>query len=125
MQRTERTISDEESAPSFEGVDGTGTGRSPTVRTPWGDAGTLRERKLRPGQRLPPEEVARNQRERLFAALVAVVAEKGYEATRVADLLDLSGYRGAPSTSTSATRKTAYWPRSMRSSARPSAPSPA
>jgi AcrR family transcriptional regulator len=35
--------------------------------------------------------VARNQRERLFAALVAVVAEKGYEATRVADLLDLSG----------------------------------
>jgi AcrR family transcriptional regulator len=61
------------------------------VRTPWGDARTLRDRKLRPGQRLPPEEVARNQRERLFAALVAVVAEKGYEATRVADLLELSG----------------------------------
>jgi len=61
------------------------------VRTPWGDAGTLRDRKLRPGQRLPAEEVARNQRERLFAALVAVVAEKGYEATRVEDLLDLSG----------------------------------
>jgi AcrR family transcriptional regulator len=62
-----------------------------TVKTPWGDASTLRERKLRPGQRLPHEEVARNQRERLFAALVAVVAEKGYEATRVADLLELSG----------------------------------
>lgn len=61
------------------------------VRTPWGDARTLRERKLRPGQRLPHEQVARNQRERLFAALVAVVAEKGYEATRVADLLELSG----------------------------------
>lgn len=61
------------------------------MRTPWGDAGTLRDRKLRPGQRLPPDQVARNQRERLFAALVAVVAEKGYEATRVADLLDLSG----------------------------------
>ncbi len=61
------------------------------VRTPWGDAETLRERKLRPGRRLPAEEVARNQRERLFAALVAVVAEKGYEATRVADLLELSG----------------------------------
>lgn len=61
------------------------------VRTPWGDAGTLRDRKLRPGRRLPAEEVARNQRERLFAALVAVVAEKGYEATRVADLLELSG----------------------------------
>lgn len=61
------------------------------VRTPWGDARTLRDRKLRPGRRLPAEEVARNQRERLFAALVAVVAEKGYKATRVADLLELSG----------------------------------
>lgn len=61
------------------------------VRTPWGDAETLRDRKLRPGRRLPPEEVARSQRERLFAALVAVIDEKGYEATRVADLLELSG----------------------------------
>lgn len=61
------------------------------VRTPWGDANTLRDRKLRPGRRLPPEEVARNQRERLFAALVAIVAEKGYEGTRVEDLLELSG----------------------------------
>ncbi len=61
------------------------------VRTPWGDAGTLRERRLQPGQRLPAEEVARNQRERLFAALVAVVAEKGYNGTRVEDLLELSG----------------------------------
>jgi AcrR family transcriptional regulator len=62
-----------------------------TVNTPWGDAATLRERKLTPGRRLPHDEVARNQRERLYAALVAVVAEKGYEATRVADLLELSG----------------------------------
>jgi len=69
----------------------TGHGLSTTVRTPWGNALTLRDRKLRPGRRLPPEEVARNQRERLFAAMVAVVAEKGYEATRVADLLELSG----------------------------------
>jgi AcrR family transcriptional regulator len=61
------------------------------VTTPWGDAGTLRERKLQPGRRLPAEDVARNQRERLFAAMVAVVAEKGYEATRVEDLLELSG----------------------------------
>jgi AcrR family transcriptional regulator len=61
------------------------------VRTPWGNSDTLRERRLRPGQRLPAEEVARNQRERLFAALVAIVADKGYEATRVEDLLDLSG----------------------------------
>jgi AcrR family transcriptional regulator len=65
--------------------------RPATVKTPWGDARTLRDRKLRPGQRLPPDQVARNQRARLFAALVAVVAEKGYEATRVADLLELSG----------------------------------
>jgi AcrR family transcriptional regulator len=61
------------------------------VRTPWGNADTLRDRKLRPGRRLPPEEVASNQRERLFAALVAIVAEKGYEGTRVEDLLELSG----------------------------------
>jgi AcrR family transcriptional regulator len=33
----------------------------------------------------------RNQRERLFAAMVATVAEKGYEATTVADLVQLSG----------------------------------
>ena len=69
----------------------TGHSLSTAVRTPWGNALTLRDRKLQPGRRLPPEEVARNQRERLFAAMVAVVAEKGYEATRVADLLKLSG----------------------------------
>jgi AcrR family transcriptional regulator len=68
-----------------------GYGPVAMVRTPWGDAGTLHERKLQPGRRLPPEEVARNQRERLFAALVAVIAEKGFEATRVEDLLELSG----------------------------------
>ncbi len=74
-----------------EGADIAGRGPTTTQRTPWGDAGTLRERKLQPGRRLPAEEVARNQRERLYAAMVAVVAEKGYEATRVADLLELSG----------------------------------
>ncbi len=68
-----------------------GYGPVAMVTTPWGNAGTLRERKLQPGRRLPPDEVARNQRERLFAALVAVVADKGYEATRVEDLLELSG----------------------------------
>jgi AcrR family transcriptional regulator len=91
LQRTQRTISDEETGSDRRGANLPGNGRPATVRTPWGDAGTLRERKLRPGQRLPPDEVARNQRERLFAALVAVVGEKGYEATRVADLLELSG----------------------------------
>jgi len=61
------------------------------VRTPWGDAASLRERKLRPGRGTPREEAGRNQRERLFAAMVATVAEKGYEATTVADLVELSG----------------------------------
>ena len=37
------------------------------------------------------EEAERSQRERLFAALVATVAEKGYEAATIADLVELSG----------------------------------
>ena len=61
------------------------------VRTPWGDASELRERRLPPGRGTPREVAARNQRERLFAATVAAVAEKGYEATTVADLVELSG----------------------------------
>jgi len=64
---------------------------STMVKTPWGDAASLRERKLRPGRGTPREEAERNQRERLFAAMVATVAEKGYEATTVADLVELSG----------------------------------
>jgi AcrR family transcriptional regulator len=59
--------------------------------TPWGDASELRERRLYPGAGTAPEEVARNQRERLFAAAVAIAAAKGYEAMTVADLLELSG----------------------------------
>ncbi len=39
----------------------------------------------------PARLVARNQRERLLAAIVSVVADKGYEATRVADVLEVSG----------------------------------
>jgi AcrR family transcriptional regulator len=61
------------------------------VRTPWGEASELRSRMLSRGPGTPPEEVRRNQRERLFAAMVATVAEKGYEATRVEDLEALSG----------------------------------
>jgi len=68
-----------------------GYGPVTMIRTPWGNADTLRERKLRPGRRLPAEQVTRNQRERLFAALIAIVAERGYEGTRVEDLLELSG----------------------------------
>lgn len=61
------------------------------VQTPWGRADQLRERMLRPGPGMPREDVARSQRERLFAATVACVASRGYEATTVADLLELSG----------------------------------
>jgi AcrR family transcriptional regulator len=61
------------------------------VRTPWGDATRLREKQLPPGRGRSREETERNQRERLFAATVATVAEKGYEATTVADLVAMSG----------------------------------
>lgn len=61
------------------------------VETPWGDSGGLRARRLRPGGGRPRAQIERNQKERLFAALTATVAAKGYEATSVADLLALSG----------------------------------
>jgi AcrR family transcriptional regulator len=64
---------------------------STSTRTPWGDAETLRERRLSPRSGASAEEVERSQRERLMAAMVAVCAERGYEATTVADLLSLSG----------------------------------
>lgn len=59
--------------------------------TPWGDSHELRTRKLRPGPGVAREEVVANQRERVFGAMVASVAEHGYEATRVADVLEVSG----------------------------------
>ncbi len=46
---------------------------------------------MRPGRGTPREEAAKNQRERLFAAMVAIVAKKGFEALTVADLIKLSG----------------------------------
>jgi AcrR family transcriptional regulator len=68
-----------------------GYGPAAMVRTPWGDAAQLREKMLRPGRGTPREEAEKNQRERLFAAMVATVATKGYEGTTVADLVELSG----------------------------------
>jgi AcrR family transcriptional regulator len=62
-----------------------------SVDTPWGDASELRQRRLYPGGGAAPEEVARNQRERLFGGIVAVASQKGYEATTVADVLAVSG----------------------------------
>src|ERR1700679_761109 len=61
------------------------------VLTPWGHSEELRERKLRPDPGAPREDVVANQKERLFGAMVAVVAEKGYRATTVADLAAVSG----------------------------------
>lgn len=61
------------------------------VETPWGDSESLRERRLPPGPGKSPEEVHANQRERLFGAMVASVAARGYAATRVADLVEISG----------------------------------
>src|SRR5436853_1934900 len=61
------------------------------VETPWGASDSLRERMLPPGPGTPAEDVARNQRERLFGAMVASVATRGYAATRVTDLIELSG----------------------------------
>jgi AcrR family transcriptional regulator len=46
---------------------------------------------LRPGSGIPKAQVLQNQRERLFGAMIAVIAEKGYEATTIADLAELSG----------------------------------
>ncbi len=52
----------------------------------------LRQWRLPRGRHgLPREVVARSQRERLLAAVVRVVAAKGYEATSVADILEEAG----------------------------------
>lgn len=59
--------------------------------TPWGEAESLRARKLPPGPGRDPEAVDRHQRERLLGATVAVVAERGYEAARVEDILVVAG----------------------------------
>jgi AcrR family transcriptional regulator len=64
---------------------------APVVETPWGNADELRARKLRPGGASPEEETAASQRERIFGAIVASVAAKGFETTTVADISELSG----------------------------------
>ncbi len=61
------------------------------LRTPWGDAETLRERRLPPGRSSDREAARRAQRERLFAAMVASCATQGFEATSVEDLLRAAG----------------------------------
>ncbi|MGH2938133.1 MAG: TetR/AcrR family transcriptional regulator [Solirubrobacterales bacterium] len=51
----------------------------------------MRDRRLPPGRSGDRDAARRDQRERLFAAMVASCAEKGYEATSVEDLLRASG----------------------------------
>ena len=46
---------------------------------------------LRPGPGHSPAAVAQNQRERLLAAAIVAIAERGYDQTPVAELLKLSG----------------------------------
>lgn len=64
------------------------------IATPWGESETLRQRRLKPGPGSAREDVVGNQRERLFSAMVASVAERGYQATSVAHVLELSGISG-------------------------------
>jgi TetR/AcrR family transcriptional regulator len=61
------------------------------VRTPWGDAADLRSMRMPAGRGNAPEETARNRRQRLFGAMVAVSSEKGYEATTIGDLAQVAG----------------------------------
>ncbi|HET7591032.1 MAG TPA: TetR/AcrR family transcriptional regulator [Solirubrobacterales bacterium] len=59
--------------------------------TPWGDSGELRGRRLAPGPGVSKADVELNHRERLYGAMVAVAAEKGYAETTVSDLICVAG----------------------------------
>lgn len=56
-----------------------------------GRAGRERWRPPRGRHRLPPEVIARSQRERLLDAAIRVVAERGYATTTIADLTKEAG----------------------------------
>jgi AcrR family transcriptional regulator len=68
----------------------TGTGFG-TLLTPWGAMQELRARQLRPGPGTTREAVERNQRDRLFGAVISSVATRGYGAVTVTDLTSLAG----------------------------------
>ncbi len=59
--------------------------------TPWGPSDSLRDRRLRPGPGIPRADVERNQRERLYGAMVAVIDEVGYEGMRVGRVAERAG----------------------------------
>lgn len=59
--------------------------------TPWGDSDELRGKRLSPGPGVSKADVELNHRERLYGAVVAVVADKGYAKTTVTDLIRVAG----------------------------------
>jgi AcrR family transcriptional regulator len=61
------------------------------TETPWGNSDELRRKKLPPGPSVSAADVELNHRERLYGAMVAVSAEKGYAETTVSDLIRVAG----------------------------------
>src|ERR1700710_3122866 len=61
------------------------------VETPWGPSDQLREGRLRPGPATSRADVGTSERRRLSGAMVPSVSERGYAATRIDDLVELSG----------------------------------
>ncbi len=61
------------------------------TETPWGESRELCGKKLSPGPGVTRADVELNHRERLYGAMVAVSAEKGYGATTVSDLIRVAG----------------------------------
>ena len=59
--------------------------------TPWGDSETLAEGRLQPIRGASREQVSQSQRQRLFAATVAVVSERGFAAATLGEILSTSG----------------------------------
>ncbi|HXF31626.1 MAG TPA: TetR/AcrR family transcriptional regulator [Solirubrobacterales bacterium] len=54
----------------------------------------MKDRRLRPGGALPKARVAESQRARVYGAIVASCAERGYHGTRLEDLEEISGVSG-------------------------------
>jgi AcrR family transcriptional regulator len=60
-------------------------------KTPWGSSESLSDGRLKPIRGTASGVVRTNQRERVLAATVGCVAERGYAKTTVADILQTSG----------------------------------
>jgi AcrR family transcriptional regulator len=75
----------------MKGLSVPGYGDRAMVQTPWGNSAELRSKMMRAGRGNAPGEAERSQRERLLGAMVAISSQRGYEATRIADLVELAG----------------------------------